>query len=178
MNKAESEFRLWFIDSLAPLRSNRDAGFIFALTAFPLLERYLRRKCGCSDEQNLTPDFFNAVGTMFDVNGNKFCSCYRNGLLHQVSFATAKYRKSSEIWVSLPQSGFSGHDTRPVYFDSMREQFFLNPIAFYDAVIEAILSDFSIYEGSTTPYFLLPRVTNVPDIGGIHLTDGTGSYQP
>ena len=44
MATAEDDFRKWFVESLAPLRSNGDAGFVFAMVAFPLLERYLRNK--------------------------------------------------------------------------------------------------------------------------------------
>lgn len=178
VNLAESQFRSWFVESMHPLRGDGNAGFIFTLTAFPLLERYLRRKCGCFDEQTLTPDFFTAVGTLFSVDGNKFWSCYRNGLLHQVSFATAKYKKNAGIWVALPQSGFSGSDPRPVHYDPVGDQFFLNPIQFYDVVIQVILADFSIYESDTTPYFRLPKVGGVVPIHGIGLTDGTGSYWP
>jgi len=41
---AEDDFKKWFVESLEPLRNNDDAGFIFAMIAFPILERYLRRK--------------------------------------------------------------------------------------------------------------------------------------
>jgi hypothetical protein len=58
MANAEADFRKWFVESLAPLRTNGDAGFIFVFVAFPLLERYLRRKSGCPDGQNLTDGFF------------------------------------------------------------------------------------------------------------------------
>ena len=45
MATAEDDFRKWFVESLAPLRSNgARAGFVFAMVAFPLLERYLRNK--------------------------------------------------------------------------------------------------------------------------------------
>jgi hypothetical protein len=58
MANAEADFRKRFVESLAPLRGNGNAGFIFVFAAFPLLERYLRRKSGCPDGQNLTEDFF------------------------------------------------------------------------------------------------------------------------
>ena len=68
MVTSQAEFQKWFVDSLAPLRSNGDAGFVFVLTAFPLLERYLRRKSGCPDGQSLTPAFFTNLGLTFPEN--------------------------------------------------------------------------------------------------------------
>jgi hypothetical protein len=159
MANAEADFQKWFVESLAPLRTNGDAGFIFVFAAFPLLERYLRRKSGCPDGQNLTEDFFKHLGLLFnDIAGNEheFWDCYRNGLLHQVTFPQAKLDKKTRTWDTLPDAGISGSDSRPVYFLPETRQFFLNPISFFDTVTNAILADFSTYEDSTTTHYTLP----------------------
>jgi hypothetical protein len=187
MTVSEADFRKWFVESLAPLRKNGDAGFIFVFGAFPLLERYLRRKSGCPDGQNLTPAFFANLGLLFpDIAGNEhqFWDCYRNGLLHQATFPAAKLDKKTGIWVTLPEAGISGHDPRPVYFLPVANQFFLNPISFFDAVTIAILADFAVYEGGSTNHYNLPSVLDpfgavphvVPTINP--RLPGTGSFTP
>jgi hypothetical protein len=151
MATAESDFRNWFVESLNPLRTNGNAGFIFVFVAFPLLERYLRGKSGCPDGENLTDGFFKQLSLLFsDIAGSehRFWDCYRNGLLHQATFPQAKLDKRRGIWLTLPDAGISGYDPRPVYFLPETTQFFLNPISFFDAVTNAILNDFSTYEKS------------------------------
>lgn len=186
MSTSEYDFRKWFVDSLALLRGNGDAGFIFVLIAFPLLERYLRRKSGCPDGQPLTSAFKTNLGTLFkDIAGKEteFWDCYRNGLLHQVTFPRAKLNKKG-IWVDLPEAGLSGYDPRPVYFLPATEQFYLNPTSFFDAVTSAILADFATYEGSNSCYYDLPSIENsVTAVPGIVATINlqiprTGSYNP
>jgi hypothetical protein len=187
MATPKGEFQKWFLDSLAPLRGNGDAGFIFALTAFPLLERYLRQKSGCPDGQNLTPGFFTNLRLMFpDIAGREhsFWDCYRNGLLHHATFPQAKLDKTTGIWVPLPEAGISGYDTRPVYFLAPTSQFYLNPLSFFDVVTNSILADFATYEGSATVYYNLPSVLDpTPGVPNIVPTinlklPGTGSYLP
>lgn len=187
MATSKAEFQKWFVDSLVPLRTNGDAGFIFVFTAFPLLERYLRRKSGCPDGQNLTPTFFANLGVMFaDIAGheNPFWDCYRNGLLHHATFPQAKLNKVTGIWIPLPEAGISGYDARPVYFLPTTSQFYLNPLSFFDVVTNSILADFATYEGSATVYYNLPSVLDpTPGVPNIVPTinfnlPGTGSYSP
>jgi hypothetical protein len=154
MSNAETDFRRWFVDSLAPLRNNGDAGFIFVMVAFPLLERYLRNKSGTAEGESLGTDFFDLLGEVLPDIVNKrndFWQCYRNGLLHQVAFPKAKpmwdKKNKARIWVDLPPSGISGHDERPVYFHQQWGAFILNPIAFFDHVTKTILDNFAVYEG-------------------------------
>lgn len=161
MTVAETDFRRWFVESVSPLRKDGNAGFIFVLVAFPLLERYLRRKSNCLDGQNLSTNFFASLGLLFDgVKGKEgqFWDCYRNGLLHQVTFPRAKLAKKTGIWVALPEAGISGYDPRPVYFLPDTAQFYLNPISFFDAVTNAILADFAIFESGDTAYYNLPSM--------------------
>ena len=65
-----------------------------------------------------------------EVSGkeNAFRDCYRNGLLHQVTFPKAKLKKG--IWLNLPSAGLSGHDPRPIYFNQIFGAFFLNRSSF------------------------------------------------
>lgn len=161
MKSSESNFRNWFVNSLAALRGNGDAGFIFALIAFPLLERYLRNKSGCPEGQNLTDEFYVNLGLSLKEVARRereFWDCYRNGLSHQVTFAQAKLNRKTGIWIALPQAGISGHDSRPVYFVEDSNQFFLNPIVFFDFVTGTILSDFCTYEGTDASAYRLPSI--------------------
>ena len=159
MTTSESEFRKWFVDSLTPLRKSGDAGFIFLLVAIPMLERYLRQKSQCPEGQDLTDAFFKELGKLFtEVSGREreFWSCYRNGLLHHVTFAQAKWVRRTCKWKGLPKAAISGHDTRPVYFDQAKSEFYINPIAFFDAVTAAVLADFATYESDGDTKYNLP----------------------
>jgi hypothetical protein len=186
---AETDFRKWFVDILDPLRPKGEAGFIFAMVTFPLLERYLRNESRCPEGENLTDDFFTKLGTHFpgipSGKEREFWNCYRDGLLHQVTFPSAKRDKTQKkgIWINLPPAAISGHDKRPIYFDQQNGGFFLNPLAFYDYVVkELVLRHFNVYEGNTT-YNQPPRVYNPQTVQpGVTPTTGiplsTGSYQP
>jgi hypothetical protein len=161
MKNSEAEFRKWFVDSLNGLRSNGDAGFIFLLVAFPLLERFLRRRSQCPEGKPLNDAFFKNLGVLFsEIAGREsdFWNCYRNGLLHQVTFSRAKRAKNTGVWSTLPEAAISGHDPRPVYFLAASKQFYVNPIAFFDAVTSVILADFATYEGSSTSTYDLPSI--------------------
>ena len=132
---SEAEFRQWFIDTLAPLRKEGESGFVFLLVAFPLLERYLRRKSGCPDGHDLTDEYLKHLGSIFsELVGRErpFWNCYRNGLLHHVTFPLAKLQKKTQQWNPLPAAAISGHDPRPVYFVPDTNEFYVNPIAFFD----------------------------------------------
>lgn len=160
MSTAQTDFENWFVKSLNPLRDNGDAGFIFALVAFPLLERYLRNKSRNPEGEALKEPFYTALGEEIkEVKGKEhpFWECYRNGLLHQVTFPKKK-RDRKGIWVELPAAGLSGHDLKPVYCDQSAG-FFLNPVAFFDHVKDMILKDFSTYEmANPSTQYPLPAV--------------------
>lgn len=51
-------FKRWFIEPLKSLKDDQDAGFIFAMITFPLLERYLR-------------GYYNHTGNNFPSKGKK-----------------------------------------------------------------------------------------------------------
>lgn len=164
MSTAQAEFEKWFVESMKPLRQNGHAGFIFLFVAFPLLERYLRNKAGsrCPEGETLNDECLKPLGEMFpDIEGNErvFWDCYRNGLLHQVTFPTAKLKKKEKIWIELPAAGISGYDPRPVYFNEEVNAFLVNPITLFDRITTEIEENFSVYENADKPsFYSLPRV--------------------
>jgi hypothetical protein len=106
----------------------------------------------------LPPVFFSNFGVLFPAIAGQeqsFWDCYRNGLLHQVTFPRAKLKRG--IWVTLPEAGISGYDQRPVYFIPSSNQFFLNPLVFFDLVTTRILVDFSSYEAAGSANYRLPQ---------------------
>jgi hypothetical protein len=161
MKASESEFRNWFVDSLSPLRTSGNAGFIFLLVAIPILERYLRRKSQCPEGEPVTDAFLVELGKLFSgISGmeREFWNCYRNGLLHYLTFAQKKWLRKTGEWMGLPKAAISGHDPRPVYFDRAKSEFYVNPIAFFDQVIETVLADFGTYESDGLTQYSLPSL--------------------
>src|SRR5450631_582613 len=82
----KQHFDLWFRKILEPLMLDPNAGIVCAMVAFPLLERYVERKCG---DSNGTPFFLNALVGFLDelenqTNAKSFWKIYRHGLLHNV----------------------------------------------------------------------------------------------
>jgi hypothetical protein len=189
MPSSKDDFEKWFITSMAPLRRDGNAGFIFALVAFPLLERYLRNKSSCPEGEPLKPQFFTALGEMFsEILGKQdaFWDCYRNGLLHQVTFPKAKLNKKG-IWVNLPPAGLSGHDLRPIYFHQTFGAFFLNPLEFFTHVTKTIWNDFGTFEQvNPATQYSLPTIINpgtvqpgtTPTISGLPLSSGSYNLPP
>jgi hypothetical protein len=168
MTQAEADFRKWFVDSLEPLKRNGDAGFVFLIAAFPLLERYLRRKSNCPDGGPLPDLFFSNLGSLFpDIAGHEkeFWNCYRHGLLHQATFSRQKLIKKN--WEPLPSAAISGHQPSPVYYLSDAKEFFLNPVAFFETVTREILANFDTYESVGAGYYHLASV-----VGGFTAVPG------
>ena len=64
MTEDENYFRKWFVDVLEPLRDKGDAGFVFAVVSFPLLERYLREKSDAGQASTLPQEFFDELGSI------------------------------------------------------------------------------------------------------------------
>jgi hypothetical protein len=80
-------FEAWFGSKLASLMADRDAGFIVAMVAFALLERYLRRK---SRRKPANKQFRAALLRIFpelgtDEVAKQFWESYRHGLLRRSS---------------------------------------------------------------------------------------------
>ena len=153
MPNAIDDFRLWYVKPMVPLEANGHAGFIFVMVTFPLLERYLRGKFSIAQTQSgLTPDAYNWINQNFpEISGhaNEFWSGYRHALLHQATFQAQRFDRNQGVYVSAPSPFISGHDPRTVYFDATANHFYMNPVAFYKAVIATIEGDFSSYERSS-----------------------------
>lgn len=147
---------MWFVDALAPIRDNPHSGFILAIVAFPLLERYLREKSSIG-ERDLNAGFFASLEVVFPEiksQGRDFYAAYRNGLLHQAAFSLEKTKGKIR---ALAKAGFSGYDLRPVYFEPSDGWFYLNPREFYGRVVDTILDDFKTYEGNLSVKHPLPQ---------------------
>jgi hypothetical protein len=86
---------------------------------------------------------------------------------------------------ATPNAGLSGHDSRPVYYDTPSDSFYVNPLAFFDRVTGTILTDFATYLGSLSPAHKLPTIVSpstvvpgiVPTIRAF-IPDAGESYQP
>jgi len=148
-----ADFKQWFVEAMAPLKTNGPATFIFAMVAFPLLERYLRGKCNIPDSSSgLNSDAYAWLNKAFPDLSNRaieFWPGYRHALLHQVTFQDFRYLNRQKVVIARPH--ISGFDIRPVYLNASENCFYLNPVAFFDFVIDKILNDFSHYESPSLP---------------------------
>lgn len=160
MEKEQNDFQTWFVTPMKHLRNSKNPEntcFIFAMVGFPLLERYLREKSKCY-EADLNDDFYKELGIIFpEIKdcGRNFYSAYRNGLLHQVTFASKKLKKKKDIWVKLPKAAISGHNVKPIY-PHENGTFYMNPFTFYDRVVDIVLNDFKTYLGASSIHHSLP----------------------
>lgn len=168
MGRERNNFQTWFVNPMEQLRkieNAENAGFIFAMVGFPLLERYLREKSK-SYEADLNDAFYKELTLVFpEFKGSSkdFYSAYRNGLLHQVTFSSKRRKnidKKNYIWIELPKAAMSEHDKRPIYLHE-NGGFYMNPFAFYDRVIEVILGDFPTYLGASSKHHGLPTYENI-----------------
>jgi len=151
MNENRANFKNWYVDILAGLYPNREAGFVILLVTFPLLERYLREKSGIHEQLNLDPRFYQKLLDLFPEletidEPPKFWEAYRHGLLHQVTIGH-KRRKS----------GVS-HDLESTLKTDSSGKFWLHPVKFAKRVIQQIEDDFSTFEGGDSGNPPLPRI--------------------
>jgi hypothetical protein len=155
-------FEEWFGTNLERLIAEPTAGFICAMVAFPLLERYLLRISNSEPKgtpfQNALLAFMRELQTV--ENAGKFWWIYRHGLLHN-----AELRRRGD-WLS--------HEAKIVTINS--DSFCLNPALFAQRVLDTIRAEFDSFAGKG-----LPQVTSVSVItpGGATTTyTGTGSHRP
>jgi len=143
-------FRRWFVGPLESLywHENNDAGFVIAMTVFPLLERYLRQKADIPEGSSLDSRFHDELVALFpEMRSRNYAKhiwhACRNGLLHQVTF---NFTTSLSV-------GFDAVD--PVIViqgQSVR----INPGLFARRVISAIENDFVTFEGGPPLPIILP----------------------
>lgn len=157
MKSALDNFRSWYKSVLTRLYPDRDAGFVILMTAFPLLERYLRQKVKLGNKAALDDKFFNQLVNFFPAllskdNAKNFWQVYRNGLLHEVTLSTEN-RKGT----GMP-TGWLSHD-RPSIEIEQDGSFLVNPVDFTERVLAIIEADFSTFETN-----ILPSVDPLPTV--------------
>jgi hypothetical protein len=146
MGSSLEKFTKWYIDPITPLRDNPDAGFIIMMIAFPLLERYLRKKLHLSERDKLSAPFHNELYCLFPEFGTvehatQFWDIHRNGILHQTT--------PSEKFIPATPTGYS-HEVKGPIEETLTGMFLIPPSTFIDRVLNTILGDFSTYEGGTS----------------------------
>lgn len=146
----QENFEAWFGSPLEALTKDSNAGFILAMTAFPLLERYLRRKTGCEPKQEpFREALLNVLPELKTLkNAEAFWGSYRHGLLHQVLL------NAETDWMS--------HAT-PI-IEMRPEGVWMNPKLFAERVLETIRGDFAT--------FALPRA--LPRVKSVAVASGPG----
>ncbi len=126
----------WFVKVLEPLMHDPNAGFLCAIAAFPLLERYLTRKCGHSYRTasfkdalvEFLPELKGHTKDKSRANAKEFWEIYRHGLLHNI-------RLKRQVWLS--------HATKII--EKRPEGFWLNPVLFLKRVLGEIGQHFETF---------------------------------
>lgn len=135
-------FELWVGRPLETIFTQPHAGFIVAMVAFPILERYLRGKSGATpDEPAFQAALMEVIPELRNTQAaRKFWLMFRHSLLHYAGFQQPNYGfASSTELVSISESG----------------EVWMNPQLFGERVLKTIRADFSTYERGKVP---LPRV--------------------
>jgi hypothetical protein len=140
-------FEAWYAGILEKLYPNRDAGFIIATIAFPLLERYLRQRVRLPADQSLNDRFHAELMTVIagfrDLDQAKeFWAAFRNGLLHQVTLQLETRAKKP-----LPTCALTHDIPRIFATDAKRNILVLHPVLFAQRVIDLIRADFATFVG-------------------------------
>ncbi|NOQ22351.1 MAG: hypothetical protein GQ565_06845 [Candidatus Aegiribacteria sp.] len=154
------EFKEWYTDILHDLYE-KQAGFPILLISFPILERYIRQVSGIG-ENRLSDRFFEVLLEMFDElecleNAKEFWQIYRNGLLHQVSFAMKNHKQieMSPACITFDQS------------ESLllsEGTYSVNPISFSREIIKSVKDDFESMQASASPNHPAPYVFSRPEV--------------
>lgn len=139
-------FEAWYAAILEGLYPKRDAGFIIATVAFPLLERYVRQKIKLTASENLNDGFYDAVMRLIpgfkDRSQTKsFWSACRNGLLHQATLQLETHSRAV-----LPPLALT-HDIDRIFAATQEGVLLLHPVLFAKCVIEIIRRDFETFVG-------------------------------
>lgn len=171
MNTNEQNFQKWFKFPLEQLYKNSDAGFAIMILSLPLLERYLREKSRNFESPTLSDEFFLECIKVFPSLGSeqkakKFWHACRHGLLHQVTFRQGKPLPQIALTASVAEMQSKEED----------EHFYLNPVWFSKRIIFLIESDFSTFEGTSSPNHKLPQVLIVSVPSSINSPEVVNAY--
>ena len=155
-----TNFDTWYKATLDRLYPHRDAGFAILLIAFPLLERYLRKKTGLTSDQNLSNAFFDELTKLFptlktNATARNFWQIYRNGLLHEITLS-----RQARSGTAMP-IGWVSHDKTLITIESDGSMW-INPVEFAQRVVTTIHADFTTFEGSSPASTRLPTVKPLP----------------
>jgi hypothetical protein len=139
-------FEAWYAVILESLYPKRDAGFIIATIAFPLLERYVRQKVRLPASENLNDAFHRELTRLIpgfqDMRqARQFWSAFRNGLLHQVTL-----QLETKTGGTLPPTALT-HDIDRIFTVTTTGILVLHPVLFAKRVLELIRQDFSTFVG-------------------------------
>ena len=143
-------FRQWFKEPIDLLAVREHTGFALMMVALPILERFLRGRCGLKDKRLATPfygELLKVFPTLKDVKGARlFWQSFRNGILHHATFSLKRaegladfsgvvgFQKLSGSAVMLRRSGNPEHLTCVV-----------DPIAFARVVLAEVDSDLETF---------------------------------
>lgn len=140
-------FELWVGGPLETILAHPHAGFIVAMVAFPVLERYLRGKSGAApDEPAFQAALVEVIPELRSTQAaGTFWSMFRHSLLHYAGFQRPNYGfASSAELVSVSASG----------------EVWMNPQLFGERVLKTVRADFPAYERGKVS---LPRVRPMDD---------------
>lgn len=175
------KFDRWYVAPLERLYADRDSGFVLLLISFPVLERYIRQKCGVSPDVSLPDSCMKLLCFIFPSlkdcrTARMFWNVYRNGLLHQVTLSL-KSRRGAEL-----PAGWLSHDGTESICVDIQGSFLLNPVLFSQQVVRTVRGDFDVFAGVSTSAPQLPVVLPYSSpLDGIGLSNvylGTRSKPP
>lgn len=139
-------FKAWYVDVLASLYPNRNAGIAVFMISLPLAERYLRQQSKLGPDDNLTDDFMRKLIAIFGAlrdegTARGFWNVYRHGFLHQATLSI-----STRGGTPLP-IGWLTHDMAESVAIRADGSFCVHPVLFSQMIVSTILADFAVFEG-------------------------------
>jgi len=160
MTSNYDNFKAWFKDILEGFYSNRNAGFVILMVAFPLLERYLREKSGIH-EGSYNDNFYKELAVIFPElryaqDAKDFWQVYRNGLLHQGTLS-----QKNRSGIKMPDAWVSNDSMAAVSKNGT--DFWVHPANFARHVIDIIEKDFPTFEGRHSTAHPLPTISQFPN---------------
>jgi hypothetical protein len=176
VNENLANFKSWYADILTELYSNREAGFVILIVAFPLLERYLREKSKVQDKNTLNHASYQELLRLFPELINKekagqFWQVYRNGLLHQITTC-----KTNRNGCQLP-FGRVSNDCETIKIDASGA-FWLHPAKFAKRIVDIIEADFATFDGCHRVNHSLPVIQSFDLFLGTGAPEGIAFNMP
>jgi hypothetical protein len=155
-------FRSWYVQVLAKLYGDRDAGIVVFMVSLPLLERYLRQKTSLGTD-DINDAFKDELVAMFPAlrdaatAGRVWAAC-RHGFLHQATLSLVHKRSETP----LPECVLS-HDLAQA-IEERDGIFRIHPVRLSKTVIAAIEADFATFAGTVAGAPPLPVVKRLDPV--------------